>query len=266
MYTKHDNVHLLIISEKGRVKSRKISISLVKYLVIVFVFLFLLTSIFTILYFRGQGSRHMMKDESITLLKEIDRFRSKIEEKELEIKRLRGMVSRLKEENADLKRHIIGKNAPQKKAERPREQSVVGKDLKSYQGLLSQIEGADVKSAVAFHIRNPKIVVSHDKTIVYFKLYKDGLKKISGRYILLGVYKPKIKGKAGSIVAFPRKGVSNFKLRPDFGWPFKMKGRPLLVQARLPNPKGISRFSEFHVLVFDGIKKEVLFHEQFKVP
>ncbi len=265
MEPKHDKVHLLIISETGRVKSRKISLRFVRYFVIVFVLLFILTSLFSYLYWHQYYVRHVTGDETATLLKEIDHLHARVEEQDLEINRLRGVVGRLKRENKDLKRRIITKKAPGEKAGTPVKQSVPDKKSGGYRKFLSYIETLKIPSKVIFQIRDPKIAVSPHETQVSFKLYKDTLKKVYGRYILLGIYRPEDSKKAGKVVAYPSRSVSNFNLRPGYGRPFKIERRFLTVTAKLTHPEGIEHFSEFHIFVF-GVKKEVVFHERFKAP
>jgi len=262
---KHNKVHLLIIGETGKVKTRKIPISLIKWVVIVLVILFVLTSFFTYLYLRGIKARHVTKYESGMFLKEIDRLRARAEEQELEISRLKGAIARLKRENEDLKHHIITKKLPPPNVKLPPKKPPVDKNIEAYLKLLSQIEGVKAKSKETFHIRDPKIVVSRKETTISFKLYKDTLKSVYGRYILLGIYKPEDTKKVGEVVAFPRKGISNFKLRPAFGRSFKIERGFLAVMTKLPHPNGVTRFSEFHIFVY-GVKKELLYHEQFNAP
>jgi len=263
--TKRHKVHLLIISETGRVKSRKISLRFIKWLGGILAVLFVLTSVFTYLYVRDFVARRSVKRASESLLKEADRFRNKTEEQAMEIKRLQGVIERLKRENQDLKQHIISRKGITKKEESPPVTPPPSKDFEAYQKFLAQIEGMDVTTPANFHIRDPKIEVSQKETVVSFKLYKDTLKKMTGRFILVGIYKPEEKGVPGKVVAFPRRGVVSFRIRPVYGRYFRIEKQFLPVEAKLPHPEGVSRFSEFHIFVY-GLKKKLLFHEQFKAP
>ena len=137
--------------------------------------------------------------------------------------------------------------------------------MEAYRDLFSQIENFEVKSPAIFKIRDPQIDVSETATKVSFKLYKNTLKKMYGRLILIGIYKPENSGTLGKVVAFPRRGVINFKIRPDFGRYFKIERQFLPVEAKLLHPKGVSRFSEFHVIIY-GMNKKLLFHEKFEAP
>ncbi len=263
--TKRHKVHLLIISEKGKVKSRKVSLRFVKWVIGIFLFLFALTSVFSYLYLKDLKAHRFMKSATADRAREIDTLRSKVEEQALEIKRLQGMIERLNRENQDLKQHIISRKGALKREEPPPAKPQLSKDLVAYRKFLSQINDMKAQVPAKFHIRDPKIVVSKNETVVSFKLYKDTLKKTTGRFILAGIYKPEDGETPGKVVAYPRRGVVSFKLRPVYGRYFRIEKQFLPVEAKLPHPDGVSRFSEFHIFVY-GLKKELLFHELFKAP
>ncbi len=263
MDTKHDKVHLLIISETGKVKSRKISTHFLKWIASIFFIIFLVTSVFTYLYLREFQAHITTKKTSTSLQKELDRLRNKIDEQQFEIDRLKGTIARLNKENQDLKHHILSKKPPPKP---PVSKPESDKNLSAYRNFIDEIMKMRAASAnIYFHIREPKIVVTPHETKISFKLYKDTLKRVYGRYLLVGLYKPEDPEKVGYAVAFPTRGISNFTLRPGYGRFFKIERRFLTVEAKLPHPEGVSRFTEFHVFIF-GKKKELLFHEQFKAP
>jgi hypothetical protein len=258
---KRNKLHLLIISETGKVKTRKVSLRFIKWFVGSFIFLLILTSVFTILYLRNLHIHRVIKSASDTFLKESDQLRSKAEKQTVEIKRLQGMIERLSRENQDLKQHIISRKTPSKKGEVPQ----AGKNLEAYQAFLTQIEGLEINSPAVLRIRDPKIDVSETETVISFNFYKKTLKKMYGRFILIGIYKPEDPQTVGRVVAFPKKGVMNFKIRPGYGQYFKIKRQFLPVKANLSHPEDVSRFSEFHVFVY-GMNKKLLFHEKFEAP
>ncbi len=261
--SKHERVHLLIISETGKVKSRKISIRFIKWFIGIFLFLFLLTSCITYFYLKDFWTHRTAKVLSANLQNEVNRLRSKLEKMQLENDRLQGMVSRLKAQNEDLKKHLLSRK---QKKEIPPERKKKEKKLAAFQTLLQNIENLKPSTPESlFHIRDPKITVTGNKTTVSFKLYKDTLKRIYGRYILLGIYKPEEPEKTGEITAYPARCLKNHKLLPGYGRFFKIERLFLTVEATLPHPPDVTRFSEFHVLIF-GMKKEPLFHEKFKAP
>ena len=261
---KRNKVHLLLISEMGKVRSRKISFRFVKWFLGIFLFLFVVTSIFTFLYLRDLKLHHARVSAMTGFQDEIDRMRSKVEEQAMEIKRLQGVVNRLNKENQDLKQHIISRKAAVKKEVTPPPKPRA-KDLKAYQRFISQVEEVSVASPAPFHIRDPRIDVTSNETVVSFKLFKDTLKKVTGRFILVAIYKPEDPEEVGRVVTFPKKGVSAFKLRPAYGRYFRIEKIFLPVEAKLPHPEGVSRFSEFHIFVY-GAKRKLIYHERFKAP
>ncbi len=265
MEPKHDKVYLLLISETGRVKSRKISLRLIKYLVAFLVLLFAATSCFTYLYFRGLRMEQLTGNAKATLLRKIDALRAKISEQDLQITRLESVTKRLKRENEDLKKHLIAQKKTVKSATPHRNQPAENKMLVAYHRFLTRIENLNASSTITFQIREPRIVVSEGKTQVTFRLYKDTFKKVYGRYVLMGVFKPEDPEKVGAVTAYPPRSVSGFTLHPGYGHPFKIERRFLTVSATLLHPAGVNRFSEFHIFIF-GTKKELLFHEKFKAP
>ncbi len=262
MGAKHAKVHLLIISETGKVKSRKISIRFLKRFLLVLLLILLTTSTFTYLYLRDFLGRRTIEKTASELQKVGEELRTKLDEKNLEISRLSDVVMRLKTENLELKKHLLSKN--QAKKTLPKENA--NKDAVAFQKFLRTISRtASLSSVTIFHIRDPKIIVSSNETRISFKLYKDSLKRVYGRYLLLGVFRPEDPKMAGEVVAFPPRGIANFKIRPGYGRFFKIERRFLTIEATLPHPEGVKRFSEFHVFVF-GRKNELLFHEKFEAP
>ncbi len=262
---KHNKVHLLLISEKGRVRSRKISVRFVKWVLGIFLALFVVTSIFTALYLKDLKSHHARVSAMTGFQDEVDRLRSKVEEQAMEIRRLQGVVARLNRENQDLKQHIISRKAAAKKEVTPPVKPQAKGDLEAFQRFIYQVEHASAGSPAPFHIRDPRINVTANETVVTFKLFKDTLKKISGRFILVAIYRPEDPEEAGKVVAFPSKGVSSLKIRPYYGRFFRIEKLYLPVEVKLPHPEGVSRFSEFHIFVY-GAKRKLLYHEQFKAP
>ena len=271
--SKHNKVHLLIISETGKVKSRKVSVRFLKWVAGVFLVCFLLTSTFTYLYFRNLRTHRVVRDASADLTKEIDTLRGKVEEQALEIKRLQGVVERLNRENQDLKQHLISRKPPApavtpetKPEPSPLDKSPLSKEVEAFRRFVTQIKALKpVHPIVSFHIRDPRVEVSQNETVVSFKLYKDILKKMTGKIVLVGVYIPEDPAKAGKVVAFPRRSVVGYRIRPAYGRYFRIERQFLPFEAKLPHPEGVSRFSEFHVLVY-GMKRNLLFHEEFKAP
>ncbi len=257
MEPKHDKVHLLIISETGRVKSRKISIRLVKYTGIVFAMCFITTSYFTYRYLQSFCLTRKTAVEKTALGKQADRLRATHKEQVLQITQLKAEVTRLKKENEDLKRHFM--------AQKTRSSSAQLLKLAAYQKFIAHITSLKNPPKVLFQIRAPKVTVSPKETRITFKLIKETLKKVYGRYILMGIYKPDNPEKIGVAVADPFRSLTNFKLYPGRGHPFKIGRRSLFITATLAHPNGIQRFSELHIFIF-GTKRELLLHETFKAP
>ncbi len=264
MHTKREKVHLLIISEKGRVKSRKISLRLVKYVFIVFLILLLLTSFFTYLYWRQTGISVFIHETPATLMKKIERLQAKIKSQSLEINRLNGLVARLTRENKDLKKHLMNQQLSLK-GQTPVPLPPPEKNLKAYKKFLARIARMKSPPHTTLEIRTPKIIVSLHKTEFSFKLYNKSLKKVYGRYVILGIYKPEPPKKVGIIAAYPPKSVLNFTLRPRYGVPFKIERRYITITVTLAHRIEIYRFSEFHVFIFNT-RRELVFHEKFKAP
>jgi len=265
MHSKREKVHLLVISEKGRVKSRKISLRLVKYIFIVFLVLLLLTSFFTYLYWRQSGIGSAFTHETpASLAEKIDHLRAKIETQSLEISRLNALVTRLTRENKDLKKHLLNQQLSLK-GQTPVPLPPPEKNLKAYKKFLASIARMKSSPHTPLEIRAPKIVVSLHKTEFSFKLYNKSLKKVYGRYVILGIYKPEPPKKVGIIVAYPPKSVLNFTLRPRYGVPFKIERRYITITVTLAHRIEIYRFSEFHVFIFNP-RRDLILHEKFKAP
>ncbi len=265
---RHNKVHLLFINETGKVKPKKISLTLVKWTVGIFLFFFALNSVFTYLYVRDLRTHRLMKSASLDLAKELDTLRGKVEEQSMEIKRLQGLVARLNRENQDLKQHIISRKSmvkQEKEAGTSPGKPETNKELEAFQRFLAHLAGLKPNTPAVFHIREPKIDVSQNETTVSFSLFKDTLKKMAGRIILLGIYKPGNEGEVGKVVAYPKRAIAGFKLLPAYGRYFRIERQFLPLKLTLSHPEGVERFSEFHVLVY-GTRRNLLFHEQFKAP
>ena len=263
---KHNKIYLLLIRETGKVRSRNISFRFVRWVLLAFLILFAITSFFTYLYFSGLHQAGTEKQEVALLLKEIDRFRAKIDEQELEINRLTGQLERLQKGG----KRSAGQKKKGSKLPLPkgvtRTPSLNLKAAADFDAFLGVLENLKAKKSGIFHIRDPQIVVSKTATAITFKLYKDNFKMVRGRYVILGIRKNEDKaGKSGKVVAYPAKSLVRLTLRPFLGKLFKIKRRFLTITAKLFHPKGLERFTEIHVLLF-GFKREVLFHEQFKAP
>ncbi len=279
MSTKHEKIHLLVIREKGQVKSRKVSFRIIKFIFFLLLFVLVTTSFFTYLYWRQAYIFYLSGHEVATLLKKIDRLRHRIETQDLEIMHLQGSIKRLKSENGDLKQHLIKNQGFETKTTTPvqkrpviqplpivpRKRPVPDKNLVAFKKFLSRIETLKPVSRVTFQIREPKIIVSPGMSKVTFRLYKNTLKKIYGRYILLGIYRPKIPQKTGVVVSYPSGSVAGYKLLPRYGYPFRIDKRFLPVLVKLRHPKGMERFTEFHILVYSP-KRKLIFHVKFKAP
>ena len=265
MSPKREKVHLLVISEKGRVKSRKVSLRLVKFFFITALIFLLVTSFFTYLFWRQARGGHFAFGEKAPMVQKIDQLRDKIKSQGQEIDRLKGVVTRLTRENRDLKQHILLQQGISGKGLTPVPLPPPDKNLRAYKQFLSSISKMKLPPHTPLEIRNPKIVVSLHKTEFSFKLYNKSLKKVYGRYVVLGIYRPVPPKKVGVIVAYPPRSVSNFSLRPRYGVPFKIERRYITVTVTLAHRIEIYRFSEFHVFVFNT-KRKLVFHEKFKAP
>jgi len=263
---KHNKVHLILLRETGKVRSRNISLRFIQWLFLAFFILFSITSFFTYLYFSNLSRTGAKQEKTAALLKEIDRFRSKIEEQELKINRLTGQLERLKKgikEGASQKKK--GTKPPPRKtaASSP---ALNPSKTANFDVFLETLKTLKSKKSGVFSIRDPQIVVSMTATKVTFKLYKDSFKRMRGRYVILGIRRgDEANGLPGVVAAYPAKSLSGLKLHPFLGKPFKIARKFLTIEAKLLHPEGLTRFTEIHVLLF-GPKREVLFHEQFKAP
>ena len=263
---KHNKVHLLLIRETGKVRSRNISLRFVRGIFLAFLIFFAITAFFTYLYFRSLRQAGTKNEETTALLKEIDHFRAKIDEQELEINRLTGQLERLK------KGRKKGTSPKKKDAKPPSPKAAAPppspnlKAAANFDAFLRSLKALKSKKSGVFRIRDPQIVVSKTVTAVTFKLYKDSFKRVRGRYVILGIRRNGGKnGLPGVAVAYPARSLAGLNLHPFLGKPFKISRRFLTIEARLPHPEGLERFTEIHVFLF-GPKREVLFHEQFKAP